>query len=183
MTLYINACVREESRTATIAKALLDRLGGSYTEVNLSQHPFTPLTRAGLERRNDLLRREDYQAPDFEAARQFASAEVIVIAAPFWDLSFPASLKTYLENIYVTGIVSRYGPDGRPVGLCSARKLYYVTTAGGPYVPTYSYGYLRDMALNYFGIGDTALIFAEMLDVEGFDAQAIVEKTISDIVL
>ena len=41
-------------------------------------------------------------------AKQFAGADTIVIAAPFWDLSFPAILKTYIENIYVTGIVSRY---------------------------------------------------------------------------
>ena len=41
-------------------------------------------------------------------------ADTIVIAAPFWDFSFPAALKIYIENIYVTGIVSRYGSDGRP---------------------------------------------------------------------
>lgn len=49
------------------------------------------------------------------------------------DLSFPARLKIYLENIYVTGIVSKYDENGRPRGLCRAERLYYVTTAGGPF--------------------------------------------------
>ena len=51
-------------------------------------------------------------------ARQFAAADRIVIAAPLWDLSFPAQLKVYLENIYVTGIVTKYSEAGEPVGLC-----------------------------------------------------------------
>ena len=36
MILYINACMRGESRTDRIAKALLQKLGGDYAEVKLS---------------------------------------------------------------------------------------------------------------------------------------------------
>ena len=117
----------------------------------------------------------------FRLARQFQQADVIVIAAPYWDLSFPAVLKAYLENIYVTGLVSEYGADGIPHGLCRAKKLYYVTTAGGPYLPDYSYDYLRALAVGCFGIPETELIKAEMLDVDGFDAQALVEQAVNDI--
>ena len=36
------------------------------------------------------------------------------MAAPFWDLSFPAQLKIYIESIYASGIVTRYDDrDGR----------------------------------------------------------------------
>ena len=42
----------------------------------------------------------------------FADADDIIIAAPYWDLGFPAQLKTYIENIYVTGIVSAYNDHG-----------------------------------------------------------------------
>ena len=100
-----------------------------------------------------------------------------MISAPFWDLSFPAILKTYLENIYVTGLVSEYDESGIPRGLCRAKKLYYVTTAGGPYLPDYSYDYIRALATVCFGIPETELIKTEMLDVEGFDAEALVTKT------
>ena len=38
--------------------------------------------------------------------RTIANADKIVIAAPFWDMSFPSLLKVYIENIYTIGIVS-----------------------------------------------------------------------------
>ena len=50
--------------------------------------------------------------------------DIIVIGAPFWDLSFPAILKIFIENIYVTGLVTKFGENGKPVGLCKAKKLY-----------------------------------------------------------
>ncbi len=117
----------------------------------------------------------------FEYARDFSSADVIVIAAPFWDLSFPAILKLYIENIYITGLVTEYDPHGIPHGLCRATKLYYVTTAGGLYEPKYSYEHIRDLAVNYFGIKETELIKAEMLDVQGYDADRIMEQALSEI--
>ena len=60
-----------------------------------------------------------------------------------------------------------------PRGLCKAERLYYVTTAGGPYDPTYSYGYIESLCKNFFGIPDTRLIKAEMLDIAGNDAEQI----------
>ena len=178
MTLYINACMRTGSRTDRIARVLLQKLGGPYEEVKLSG-AFAPLTEATLSRRTALIEAGDYTDPMFDAAKQFAAADVIVIAAPFWDYSFPADLKVYFENIYVTGLVSRYGPNGMPVGLCRARKLYYVTTAGGPYVPTFSYDWVKALAQIAFGIPETELIAAELLDVDGFDAEQIVADTIA----
>ena len=35
MTLYINCCVREESRTNRLARAVLQKLGGDITELKL----------------------------------------------------------------------------------------------------------------------------------------------------
>ncbi len=134
MILYVNACVRSESRTDRIARVLLGRLGGKQEEVRLSEDTPEPLSAKRLARRTALIERGDYADPMFRYARQFQRADTIVIAAPYWDLSFPAVLRTYLENVYVTGLVSEYTPEGIPHGLCRARKLWYVTTAGGPYV-------------------------------------------------
>jgi len=178
MILYVNACVREGSRTQKIASALLEKLGGKYEEVRLAGEGFCPLSDDMLKKRTDLIAKRDYSDPMFSAAKKFALADVIVIAAPYWDLSFPAVLKTYLENIYVTGIVSEYGPDGIPHGLCRAGSLYYVTTSGGPYMPDFSYDYVKGLAAHCFGIRKTSLIKAEMLDVQGFDADGIVKDAI-----
>ena len=176
MTLYINCCVREESRTNRLARAVLQKLGGDITELKLYEENPKPLNRETLNKRTELIEQGDYSDPIFDYAKQFASADSIVIAAPYWDLSFPATLKTYIENIYVTGIVSAYDESGMPVGLCNAKELYYVTTAGGPYDPTYSYGYIESLAKNFFGIPETHLIKVEMLDIEGYDAEEILKR-------
>ena len=72
----------------------------------------------------------------FEPARQFAAADKLVIAAPFWDMSFPAILKIYLERISVTDLTFGYSEEGAMVGLCRASKLLYITTRGGNYAGT-----------------------------------------------
>lgn len=65
--------------------------------------------------------------------------------------------------------------------MCKAEQLYYVTTAGGPYLPDYSFGYIRDLAVQHFGIKEVSLIKAEMLDVEGFSAEHIIRQVIDSI--
>lgn len=178
--LYINSCIREESRTDKLAKVLLAKLG-PYNEVILEKANIKPLNRERLDHRTALLEKGDLTDESFMLAKQFADADVIVISAPYWDTSFPAVLKTYIENIYVIGIVTEYGEDGLPVGLCKADKLYYVTTAGGPYEPEYSYGYIKKLALNRFGIKDVELIFAENLDLVGNDPDEILQAAINEI--
>ena len=181
MTLYINCCVREESRTERLAKAVLRKLAGEFTELNLYEENLKPLDRDTLNKRTALIEQGDYSDPMFDYAKQFADADTIVIAAPYWDLSFPALLKTYIENIYITGIVSAYDESGMPVGLCKAKELYYVTTAGGPYDPTYSYGYIESLAKSFFGIPTTHLVKAEMLDIVGNKAEEILNREINRI--
>ena len=179
MILYVNCCIRPESRTDRLARALLRRLEGPVTERKVHGLGLSPLSPETLNRRTALIEAGDYSDPMFDLAKEFAAAEQIVISAPYWDLSFPAELKVYLENIYVTGIVSEYDETGRPRGLCRGKKLWYVTTAGGPYEPAYSYGFLRDLARNYLGIPETALVKAEFLDIVGSDPEAILESAIT----
>ena len=177
MILYINSCPRAESRTHRMAMALLDKLG-HYKEVNLYKENLLPLNEERLKERSELIAKKDYSSPVFKYAREFAEAETIVISAPFWDLSFPSELKIYLENIYVTGLVSKYSEDGIPVGLCKAKQLYFVTTAGGALVTQFGFDYIRALAENYFGIPEVKLLKAEMLDIVGNDAEAILEDAI-----
>ena len=142
MTLFINCCPRDSSRTERLARKLLDKLG-EFEEVNPEKEGLVPLDNERLNYRTALLEKGDLSDDIFKYAKQFAAAETIVIAAPFWDLSFPSILKVYIENIYVTGIVSKYNSDGTPKGLCKAKTLYYVTTAGGPYDGRFSFDYLK----------------------------------------
>ena len=179
MTLYIDCCARTDSRTERLAHSILDKLG-SYEEIKLYEMDLQPLDEPRLKKRNELLSRNQLDADEFKLARQFASAEKIVIAAPFWDLSFPAILKLYIENIYITGIVSTYDANGMPKGLCRAEQLTYVTTAGGPYDGRYSFDYLKTLCTDYFGIPNVELLKAEMLDIAGNDTEAILQEAMHE---
>ncbi len=194
MILYVNSCVRESSRTDRLAREVISRLSdgkagdaSAFLEVRLAEESaagrLLPLSRERLAKRDALIRDGKFDDPMFALARDFQAAEKIVVSAPFWDLSFPSLLKLYIENIYIVGLVTRYNPDGSCVGLCRAKKLYYVSTAGGRFVPDFGYDYIRDIATRYFGIAETGLVYAEMLDVEGSDAEAILRKAISEITL
>ena len=172
--LYINACVRKESRTERLAEKLLGKLDQPYEEVKLCELDFPCVDEAYIDQRNEFISRGEFDHPMFEPARRFAEAETIVIAAPFWDLSFPAMLKQYLEIVNVVGITFRYAEDGTLIGMCKAKKLYYVTTAGGYFVPEdYGFGYVKAFAESYYGIPDVRKFEAVGLDIVGADVEAI----------
>ena len=122
MILFVNACVRKDSRTRGLADCLLSELVGQVEEISLEEFSFPVVDEAFLNKRDRLIATGDYTDSMFDLAKQFALADCIVVAAPYWDLSFPASLKQYIELINVLGITFTYSPEGIPQGLCRAKK-------------------------------------------------------------
>ena len=180
-TLFINACVRENSRTLVLAKNVMKDMVDDITELNLSFENIEPLNTALLEKRERLIKDGKFDDPMFRYAKQFANADEIVIAAPFWDLSFPAKLKIYLEQITVSGITFKY-INGRPSGLCKAKKLTYITTSGGPVFDDFGYTYVKTLAQKFYGIEKTAAVRAMNLDVEMISAQELLSKATIDVI-
>ncbi|MCR5597291.1 MAG: NAD(P)H-dependent oxidoreductase [Lachnospiraceae bacterium] len=176
MILYINACVREKSRTKSIADAYLSKKNEPVTEVKLENAELPVTDEAYLRKRDDLIANGRFSDGMFTLARQFAEADSIVIATPYWDLSFPAALKQYFEHINVRGITFEYTPEGYPRGLCKAKELCYITTAGGNYCPEeFGYGYIKALAHNFYGIEHIRQIKATGLDIAGADAEKILK--------
>ena len=93
--LFVNACVRgEKSRTQQLARRFLEvyaakHPGDMITERNLCRERLQPQYPEVLAERDALWNAGRLDQPMFAPARQFAAADTIVIAAPFWDLSFP----------------------------------------------------------------------------------------------
>ena len=117
----------------------------------------------------------------FRWARQFSEADVIVLAAPYWDLMFPAKVRAYLEEVTVAGITFQYNEDGIPQGLCKAKRLIYVTTAGGPIIYNFGFEYVKALAQGFFGISDVRMFKAEGLDIQGADVNQIMERAKNEI--
>lgn len=137
--LMINGCIRgENSRSWMLAKAFLDTMKDTapeemeYTQLDLANMNFQPLVGAFFEERQKLLEENQRRHPRFTYAYQFAEADRILIAAPFWDLSIPAILKLYIENISLDGITFGCNADGM-YGMCKAKDLLFFTTRGGVY--------------------------------------------------
>ena len=135
-TLFVNACVRKESRTKALADQLLRKLGGPYEEIRLMDIPFPAVNEEFLAKRDRLISAGCFQDAMFAPARQFAEAETIVIAAPYWDLSFPAMLKQYLEQINVVGITFRYTEEGVPAVFSFRRNSASDTSGPWPRIST-----------------------------------------------
>ena len=83
MVLFINACVRKESRTKDLADYLLSKLNEPYEEIYLNSINFPIVDEDFLRRRDRLIADQDFSDPIFDLAKQFAEADNIIIAAPF----------------------------------------------------------------------------------------------------
>ena len=175
--LFVNACIRKNSRTRHLADQIIKQLDGTVVEVNLAAATEPITTEEFIINRTAATEKRDFSDPAYALACQFAEADIIVVAAPYWDLSFPAILKAYFEQINVLGLTFEYTEDGFPRGLCKAKKLIYVTTAGGPIISDeFGYGYVKALAQNFYGISNVCQVKAEGLDVIGADEEGILNK-------
>lgn len=183
--LFINACVRgEDSRTFALAKRLLERiceensadLTFNIEEVHLPTENMQPLNYERIKRRDALLAAGQTNDTMFDYANAIVNADMIVIAAPYWDMSFPSLLKIFFELASVVGITFSYDEEGFPTGHANARDMYYVTTSGG-FIGDCNFGFeYADALCRLYGVENTYLVSAEGLDMEGADVGAILES-------
>lgn len=184
--LFLDACVRDEnSRTKKLCEVYLEEFLKKHSDVVVE----TVVLRSGsvethtvekLRERDALIRKKEFSHPMFDLAKQFKEADYVVIGSPYWDLSFAAILKVYIENIMMADLTFEATNTGF-IGLCKGKKLVYITTAGG-FIgdKNFGYDYLCGVA-EMLGIPETECIKAEALDIEGFDAEKIVAKAIAEI--
>lgn len=179
--LWVNACAHEASRTLELSRAFIEKYGENnqveIEEIRLFEEKNLDLF--DWERVNGRLRLQklkQWENPMFDYARQWIEADRIIVSAPYWDLSFPAVLKVYMENIFVTGLSFYYDANGIPKGLSRADKLLYITTSGGPVKDKdMGYEYISGCA-KMLGIYETKRLAAEGLDVLQWDGSAILQK-------
>lgn len=67
-----------------------------------------------------------------EALKELQEADIIVIGVPFYNFTFPSTLKSWIDNIAVPGKTFSYA-DGIPKGLLQNKKLYLNFAIGGVY--------------------------------------------------
>lgn len=177
--LFINACVRDESRTYRLCKDFLNKFSFEndceIKEVTLEKEKLEPLYKETLLKREKDIKTKNFSHQMYDDAKVFKEVDLIVIGAPFWDFSFPALLKIYLENICVNGITFKYSEKGIPVSLCNAKNLVYITTSGGSILGDSLKEHTNELFGGLFGIENRYFHSAQGLDILGNDIEKILE--------
>ena len=184
--LYIDCCIRgEQSRTRRLAEAFLAAYGGRedvrLSRLTLMDEPIIPFQDGFFWQREQMIERGELSHPRFRYARQFQEADRVIIAAPFWDLSFPALLKVYIENVNVQGITFDCNETNGCFGTCRAEKMLFFTTRGGVLEGNpmdNGTKYLCDMA-KFFGIHSFAYLAADGLDAGLEPVETILNRAIA----
>ena len=162
--IYINACMRTGSRTQRIATPIIEELRKRYKveTIDLTKNLYPVADNHTLEDRNQGIVPPEHVT----LAKKIAAADRIVIAAPFWDMSFPSALKVFIENMSLFGVTFDSN-DKECYGLCKAEKVMYITTRGmdiatgdpleqaTPYIKALSY---------LWGWGELTVISAQNMD-------------------
>jgi FMN-dependent NADH-azoreductase len=103
----------------------------------------------------------------------------VVIAAPYWDMSFPSLLKLFIEQICVNRLTFGYSETGRPYGIVNMKNVVYVTTAGGSIGnANFGFDYIKGVFSSLFGIDDITFLSAEGVDIYGNDPELILLSAI-----
>ncbi|MGN0191766.1 MAG: NAD(P)H-dependent oxidoreductase [Candidatus Cryptobacteroides sp.] len=162
--IIIDSCMREESRTKVLLEAAKEVLATRYDidTIDVNALALPPVTPEVLKERSAGRVPEE----TVRVARKIAAADRIVIAAPFWDMSFPAVLKAFFENMSLYGVT--FTDNGETcTGLCRCRKVLYITTRGMN-IPT---GDSRDQGSSYlnalsslWGLGEIITVAAWNID-------------------
>lgn len=173
--LYISANTKPEelSTSKTVARRLLNSLLQKYPdaaveEVDLYREHIPQLKHCYFESRSTVIREdargELSQEEQAEIAQilklcdQFAAADIYVLAAPMWSLSFPAPVKEYIDCVLQEGRTISFAAS-KPRGLLDdkCRLFIYVQSSGAriPWIarPALNKGlnYVRDI-MTFIGI-------------------------------
>ena len=172
--LFVDCCISQrgqESRTRALAEAFLEEYRAKNPNAEMETvSPETmlalkPFDAEMLNARDELAKRGAFDAPVFELARQFREADAVVVAAPYWDMSYPAALRTYIEYISANGLNYHYEADGCH-GDCKADWLVYLTS-GGDFEHEDSVGIVHWRQLcGLFGIRKFDYVFAGGMDID-----------------
>ncbi|MFI3168079.1 MAG: NAD(P)H-dependent oxidoreductase [Bacillota bacterium] len=173
--LFINGCVRgENSRTLQMAKAYLETRE-NQGEINIVERNLNNSNLSFLSETSFDSTTGQQKSACSKLAEEFASADEILLAAPYWEFLFPAVVSCYFEAVSLVGKTFKYTQTGS-VGLCKAESFKYIYSAGDFLCEDdkLSEKYLEKLSKLY-GITNFSAILADGLDIDGNDAVKIVK--------
>ena len=177
--LHIDSSARsQDSVTRKLTADIAARLGGQVQYRNLAD-PLPLLTETWIGANftaadeRDSVQADTLSLSDSLVA-ELEAADTIVIGAPMYNFSIPASLKAWIDLVCRAGVTFRYTENG-PQGLLTGKRAIIVLASGGTELggsADFSSAYLRHV-LNFIGIQDVEMIYADRMMM---DADAALSK-------
>ena len=180
--LYITANTKSEdmSSSKTVGRKVVNTIANKFPdtqiqEVDLYKEHIPQLKHCYFESRSAIVNEEAKNKLSVEEQNeveqiiklcdQFKEADIYVLAAPMWSLSFPAPVKEYIDCVVQSGKTIEFD-NKKPHGLLNDKKrtFIYVQSSGGsiPWIigPALNKGinYVQDI-VRFMGIKD----FEELL--------------------
>lgn len=134
--LFVNCCIRDkDSRTLILSTAFLKKLKSKYPnayikEVTLYKENLKPFLYDDIKYRDSLIENGNFDDEIFKYSKDALDSNIVVIASPYWDLSFPSLLKCYIEHLFVNNLTFKY-EGTKAIGLSSISKVILLSTSGG----------------------------------------------------
>lgn len=171
--ITVNSKPEELSASKTVGRAFVNKFLEKHKEfileeLDLYQCHIPRLEYEYFEKRNCMIKEEDFSKLNekqqeevhkiVKLVDQFKEADLYVIAAPMWSLSFPAPLKEYIDCIVMDGKTIKIS-ENKMEGLLNdkPRAMVYIQSSGAP-IPwmlrsIFNKGldYIRDI-MKYIGI-------------------------------
>ncbi len=175
--LRINSSANtENSVTRALTDKIIARLGDHDVTVrDLAREPLPQITHTWAVARvtpeaDRAPEQIDALAESDKLVAELLAADTIVIGAPVYNFSVPASLKAWIDLVARVGVTFRYTDTG-PEGLVKGKRVIIAMASGG--VPAgaamdFNTPYLKTV-LGFMGMEDVTIISADALaqDPEG----------------
>lgn len=191
--LVINASARHEaSNTRALSREILDKLENRFNELSIIERDVAkglPLIDEQWVAANHTqadqrsLEQQQALALSDELIAELQAADIVIIGAPMYNFSIPASLKAWVDLVARAGVTFRYTDKG-PLGLLQDKQAYVVVTTGGARIGSevdFASGYLEHV-LGFIGIEDVRLIEAERYDAANEEHYAQMRARINQVV-
>ncbi|WP_346940610.1 NAD(P)H-dependent oxidoreductase [uncultured Clostridium sp.] len=171
--ITVNSKPEELSASKTVGRTFVNKFLEKHKdfileELDLYQCHIPRLEYEYFEKRNCMIKEEDFNKLNEKQQQevhkivklvdQFKEADMYVIAAPMWSLSFPAPLKEYIDCIVMDGKTIKIS-ENKMEGLLNdkPRAMVYIQSSGAPIPwmlrPIFNKGldYIKDI-MKYMGI-------------------------------
>ena len=160
--------------TDSVTRALTDRiiaqLGDNDVAVrDLAHEPLPQITHTWTVAR--VTPEADRSPEQIEAlaesdklVSELMAADTIIIGAPVYNFSIPASLKAWIDLVARVGVTFRYTETG-PEGLVKGKRVIIAMASGGVPVGSeadFATGYLKTV-LGFMGMTDVTIVSADAL--------------------